>query len=325
MTDVTEELLEVRIAVASAQEADSIAQVLVHERLAACVQQLPGMRSTYRWQGRVETATEILLTAKTTSAHFAGLAQRVRELHSYDVPEITAIQLGPVDETYAAWWRAALRPDDGMPTSHIETERKFTLPEGRPAPDAMEWPGVDAVGEAQHHHLQATYFDTTDVRLGRRGITLRRRTGGTDEGWHLKLPRDEDSRVEQWLPLGAVAEGEVVPRGFAGQLADVLAGEQLQPVCEVETRRVERDVSGRGVVLASVCEDYVWTRNLIDSSLDQAWREMEVELSHGGMDFLERVTAHLRECGVTQASISSKLRAAMGSLLRTDSVEQGAS
>ncbi|WP_265445234.1 divalent cation tolerance protein CutA [Flexivirga meconopsidis] len=307
-----QEMLEVRIAAGSADEAAVIADALVAERLAACVQVIPAIRSSYLWQGAVESADEVLLTAKTTAGRFDQLAARVRELHSYDVPEIVGTPITHADESYAEWLRAAVHPAQGPPQAHIETERKFELPEGRPAPDPLEWPDVDQLGEPVGHHLRALYYDTPDVRLAQRGISLRRRTGGADDGWHLKLPRGGDSRLEHWLPLDA---GEQPPATFVGQLRDVLDGAELQPICEVETRRSEREVSGRGVVLADVCEDYVWTRNLLDPSLDRAWRELEVELRHGGSEFLERVSAHLQAGGVRQAAIASKVRTALGHLL----------
>nr|WP_246241954.1 divalent cation tolerance protein CutA [Flexivirga aerilata] len=305
-------MLEVRIAAGSADEAATIAQALVAERLAACVQVTPAIRSSYLWQGAVESADEVLLTAKTTAGRFDELAARVRELHSYDVPEIVGTPITHADEPYAAWLRAAVHPERGEPRAHVETERKFELPEGRPAPDPLEWPDVDRLGEPVGQHLRAVYYDTPDVRLAQRGISLRRRTGGGDDGWHLKIPRGGDSRLEQWLPLDA---GDEPPDAFVGQVRDVLGDGALQPICEVETRRSEREVSGRGVVLAGVCEDYVWTRNLLDPSLDRAWRELEVELRHGGADFLDRVSEHLRAGGVRQAAIASKVRTALGHLL----------
>src|SRR5215475_5052938 len=75
-----------------------------------------------------------------------------------------------------------------MATDTLEIERKYDAPESGRLPDLQDLPGVDAVAQPVEHHLEATYFDTPELRLVRHGITLRRRTGGADDGWHLKLP-----------------------------------------------------------------------------------------------------------------------------------------
>lgn len=83
--------------------AEDIARALVHERLAACVNRIPGLTSVYRWQGRVEQDRETLLLIKTTDARFAALASRLRELHPYDLPEIIAIPVTKGLPEYLQW------------------------------------------------------------------------------------------------------------------------------------------------------------------------------------------------------------------------------
>ena len=73
------------------------------ERLAACVNVLPGVESIYRWQGKVETSQEVLAVIKTTAERYAELAKRLRELHPYAVPEIVALPAAAVAESYLAW------------------------------------------------------------------------------------------------------------------------------------------------------------------------------------------------------------------------------
>nr|WP_243757482.1 divalent cation tolerance protein CutA [Allobranchiibius sp. GilTou38] len=314
---VTSPFVQVQTTVADETEATLIADAVVGERLAACVQQIPGIGSTYLWDGRVQHATEVLLIIKTTAAAFETLAARVRALHSYDVPQIVALPLEKVDPDYAEWLRAAV---DDRPTSHLEIERKFSLANATLPPDPADWPGVGTVAGERRFHLVATYFDTVDVALASRGITMRRRVGGTDAGWHLKLPRSEDAREEIWLPLDATKDDTTVPSVFTSQLTEVLGERVAQPVCVVETRRTEWDLRAGGLHLATTCDDYVTTHNLIDAGLDREWHEMEVELVQGDTDFLEDVTAYLEAHGVHQASIASKLRAAMGDLMdRTSS------
>ena len=96
-------LLLVLTNVPDAAAADRIARAVVDERLAACVNALAPIRSTYRWQGRVECADEIPLLIKTTPARWPALAARLRALHSHDVPEIVAWRADAVDAPYLAW------------------------------------------------------------------------------------------------------------------------------------------------------------------------------------------------------------------------------
>ena len=84
-------------------EANRIAEMLVNSRLAACVQVLPEIHSVYRWKGEVELATETLLLAKTTSDKFDELDRAVREIHSYDTPEIIGLPVSAASAPYLKW------------------------------------------------------------------------------------------------------------------------------------------------------------------------------------------------------------------------------
>ena len=93
------------VAYCTCPDADSaarIARTLVEERLAACVTRLPGTRSCYRWEDRVEEATEELLMIKTSGARLEALEQRVHELHPYDVPEFLTVAAGG-SRAYLDW------------------------------------------------------------------------------------------------------------------------------------------------------------------------------------------------------------------------------
>lgn len=83
--------------------ADAIAQALVGERLAACVTRLPGARSTYRWQGRVEQATEVQLLIKTGAATYPALVERLIELHPYELPEVLVVEPRDHYRPYGLW------------------------------------------------------------------------------------------------------------------------------------------------------------------------------------------------------------------------------
>ena len=87
----------------SLQEADAITTALLEERQAACVNRLPGIKSSYRWEGKVEHDDEILLLIKTTAAAYQALEQTIRTLHSYDTPEIVAIPFVAGSADYFAW------------------------------------------------------------------------------------------------------------------------------------------------------------------------------------------------------------------------------
>ena len=103
MDTVTSEPILVLMTAADGAEAARIAELLVDRKLAACVQILPEIQSVYRWNGEVQRETEILLLAKTTAALFDDLERVVREIHSYDTPEIVAVPMAHVSEPYRAW------------------------------------------------------------------------------------------------------------------------------------------------------------------------------------------------------------------------------
>jgi periplasmic divalent cation tolerance protein len=88
---------------ANAEEARRIANHLVEMRLAACVQLLPEIESIYRWQEEVQRESEVLMLAKTIAAKFGELEKAVREIHSYETPEIIAVPASTVSEPYLEW------------------------------------------------------------------------------------------------------------------------------------------------------------------------------------------------------------------------------
>lgn len=102
--------LLVLVACPDAPCADALARALVEARHAACVQVLPGVRSTYRWEGAVEQADEVLLLAKTTPAAWPGLRDAVAARHPYAVPEILAVPASDGLPAYLAWLAAETGP-----------------------------------------------------------------------------------------------------------------------------------------------------------------------------------------------------------------------
>ena len=90
--------------------ADALARLLVDQRLAACVQVLPGMRSTYRWEGAIESAEEVLLLAKTWDDRLEALVAALQAAHPYSLPEIMAVPAAGGLAAYLDWVRTGTRP-----------------------------------------------------------------------------------------------------------------------------------------------------------------------------------------------------------------------
>jgi periplasmic divalent cation tolerance protein len=108
MNDISSEPIVVLMTAPNRQEAVRIAEMLVSARLAACVQILPHIQSVYRWQGEVERASEVLLLAKTTTGRFDELDRAVKEIHSYETPEIVALPVTSISGPYRKWLQAAI-------------------------------------------------------------------------------------------------------------------------------------------------------------------------------------------------------------------------
>jgi periplasmic divalent cation tolerance protein len=108
MNDISSEPIVVLMTAPNRQEAVRIAEMLVSARLAACVQILPQIQSVYRWQGEVERASEVLLLAKTTTGRFDELDRAVKEIHSYETPEIVALPVTSISGPYRKWLQAAI-------------------------------------------------------------------------------------------------------------------------------------------------------------------------------------------------------------------------
>jgi len=94
---------------ANEDEAAAIARSLVETRLAACVNIIKNVRSVYAWQGKIEDDAEVIMIAKTRKGLFEALAKKVRELHSYKVPEIIALPVVGGSEDYLKWIRESTK------------------------------------------------------------------------------------------------------------------------------------------------------------------------------------------------------------------------
>jgi|SRR6185295_7228076 len=107
---MSDELI-VLVTTANAEEAARIADALVSERLAACVNIVPGIESIYRWEGKVTRDHEALMIIKTTGERYDELERRIKELHSYSTPEVIAMKIDLGSEPYLSWLRASTAND----------------------------------------------------------------------------------------------------------------------------------------------------------------------------------------------------------------------
>jgi len=198
-------------------------------------------------------------------------------------------------------------------TDHLEIEQKFDVEAGFTLPDLSAVPGCREISAPVTHHLSATYYDTPGNRLAASKITLRRRTGGTDAGWHLKLPSamvsaGAQSRREIHAPLADGEEGQV-PGQLAGLVSDVTAGLPLGPIASLVTRRTVRNLlRGPADVLAEVADDQVTARREGSGDEPLRWREVEVEVPEGTPPEVLAATARLLlAAGARPAGKGSKL------------------
>ncbi len=194
-----------------------------------------------------------------------------------------------------------------------ETERKYDVPESFELPDLTGAAGIAKVDTAETHDLDATYFDTEDLRLMKNRRTLRRRSGGHDAGWHLKTPGDGDGRKEHRMS-GA---GDEVPDELRALVRGIVRRRPLAPVARLRTHRVEtplRDAKGR--TLALVAQDQVRAESGDDHS---AWQEIEVELVDGDVRVLAAVEELLLEAGASPAAGPSKVARALAGRLGSES------
>jgi CHAD domain-containing protein len=193
----------------------------------------------------------------------------------------------------------------------VEIERKFDVDESSALPAFDRLPRVANVEEPVEYALDATYFDTADLALATSRITLRRRTGGEDEGWLLKTLLDSDTRQEFREPLGS--DPITVPERLLRRVRVHLRDRALIPVVRLQTRRiVHRLLDADGAVLAEICDDRVRADRFVPVAETRQWREWEVELVGGDPDLLDAAQSLFDTSGVTPSEHVSKLSRALG-------------
>jgi CHAD domain-containing protein len=204
----------------------------------------------------------------------------------------------------------------------IEIEDKFDVPPDYAIPDLSK---LAEISGPKSYQLVALYYDTPDLRLATRGITLRRRRGGDDAGWHLKLPKAKGVRQEITHPL--TRSTKTVPAELAELVRAYTRGAELQVVAELDTRRTVTLLHDGPTGLVEIADDRV--KGTVfdgkpdgkpDSSPESSpdgspesgprvvrWREVEAELLEGDQALLAKVGKRLRKAGATPSESASKL------------------
>lgn len=205
-------------------------------------------------------------------------------------------------------------------TSHIESflevEVKLAVDEATAIPDLTQLPGVQEVLATEEHNLTAIYYDTADLRLTRAKITLRRRTGGADDGWHLKLPAGT-GRTELRAEL---ADPATVPSELTDNVRAIVRNEPLMPIAQVDNHRTVVSLgAATGEQVAEFCDDHVTAWSLLPGGERTSWREWEFELSaftagtEAGSELIHQATSFLISRGARKSDSPSKLATALGS------------
>jgi CHAD domain-containing protein len=203
----------------------------------------------------------------------------------------------------------------GSGNRHVEVEKKFDVPAGTVFPSFDGLATVARVEREPAQSLDAVYFDTPGRDLSAHKITLRRRTGGPDAGWHLKLPAGPDARTEVQAPLDAAGDpaDTAVPEELLDIVLAVVRDRPLAPVARITTtRNVVMLYGSDGAALAEFCDDEVsaWALGSGDGE-EQRWHEWELELAdgeiEGGRDLLKRLSNRLLDAGAAPAGHGSKL------------------
>ena len=221
---------------------------------------------------------------------------------------------------------------------HLEVERKFDVGESTVSPSFEGIAAVAHVDKSPTQTLDATYFDTATQDLARNKITLRRRTGGSDAGWHLKLPAGPEARTEVRTPLDASGPGgpDTVPEELIDVVLAIVRDRPLAPVARITTQRESQVLyAADGTPLAEFSNDRVTAWSALasgDADLEptqQEWREWELELIESGgtpngapdTELLNRLGNRLLDAGAAPAGHASKLARVLGTTPHPDDAQ----
>ncbi len=196
-----------------------------------------------------------------------------------------------------------------------EVERKYDVGPDAGVPDLSALPGVARVAPVEELDQVATYLDTEDLALLTARVTLRRRVGGADDGWHLKLPAGE-ARTEVRHPIADPADpDEPVPEALVERVRAIVRDRPLTAAAQLRTlRSVHRLLDEDGRVVAELCDDRVEARAGPAGDLER-WREWELELVDGPGELLDLAEPLLVAAGARRSRSASKLGRALAESL----------
>ncbi|MBB5512575.1 CHAD domain-containing protein/uncharacterized protein YjbK [Neomicrococcus aestuarii] len=211
--------------------------------------------------------------------------------------------------------------NDGMALeAQREVERKYDVSADTQLPDLLELPDISFVDSQEPVSLEAIYFDTPDQVLRRNRITLRRRTGGADAGWHVKFPSGE-SRIEIRAVLDTGDDIEM-PEEIRDIVSVFVRGQKFERTATLKTSRTFHYLHSDEEVLAEVCDDVV--TSVTASGQVKRWREWEVELENSSsldglaaVQLLDDVEEKLIVAGAERSLRASKVGFALGPLPET--------
>src|SRR6478672_9513896 len=163
-----------------------------------------------------------------------------------------------------------------------EREDKYDVGPGWGLPDLADLLPAGGRIETAEFPLDNLYFDTPSMHLMQLGVTLRRREGGPDAGWHLKVPTGL-ARNE----ITVTSDSTTMPQELSMIVTGLRAGEELQPIARLQvTRTVHRLVTAEGGLMVEVADDLVNAATMGEAAHLSEWREIEVELKPAGTERL---------------------------------------
>ncbi|AZS43460.1 CYTH domain-containing protein [Microbacterium oleivorans] len=204
------------------------------------------------------------------------------------------------------------------PEHSLEIERTYDVDAGTPLPDWAQLPGVAVVGEAEPRELDAHYLDTHDGALGRARVALRRRSGGPDEGWHIKRVTPEGKAESRWPLDEGDSEHVVVPPAIEAALAEI-AAPPFAPLARIRNARTAYALlNASGELVAEFVDDRV-TATDVRRGVDRSWREWELELGPAAPTdaaarevLFDAADVLVRAAGGEVSASGSKLERALG-------------
>ncbi|OXS84330.1 CYTH and CHAD domain-containing protein [Kocuria marina] len=202
-----------------------------------------------------------------------------------------------------------------MVTQQVEIERKYDVAEQRTPRLKLHKLKNFTVGDPVEHEMSATYYDTADLALAHAKVAVRRRTGGSDDGWHVKYQAGQVRGELHYEPLKTSAQR--IPAALRKVLTGLTLGEELTPVATINTHRTVYPVLGEDGQYAELCLDAVSARDE-RGRVTREWSECEVELTRDDLTqkqartVFEAAESVLYAAGAAPSSSVAKIARALG-------------